>query len=186
MRKKKFPKNRGSHKSTQKEKGNQLGLANPIEIAKVSFANQNVTNQGAIEEQLVDVIGILISSLIWGVIVTGIVFCVRADQAGKTRRRELEHAERMAMIDKGLVPDDREVARLNAIGAIGVAVPISSFVSGAIATMGTLAFEDPTYQLVANVVIWSVVGLVCLITIYSIRRRLTETPELEQKTPLSK
>lgn len=46
----------------------------------------------------------------WGILVGGIVFCVRHEQRGKARRRELEHDERMRAIELGVPPDDAAVA----------------------------------------------------------------------------
>jgi hypothetical protein len=98
----------------------------------------------------------------------GISLCVRHDQAGKTRRRELEHTERMRAIELGLPLEDADVARYQALGAIGVAVPIVSMISAALASCFVLAIKDPLWQFGSMAVIWLTVGTVCLFAVPAI------------------
>jgi len=84
------------------------------------------------------------------------------DQRGKTQRRQLEHAERMRALDRGVPLQDAETARWNALGAIGVAVPVSAFSAAALAT-GLLMIK-PEIAFVALVVLWPVAGVVSLVS----------------------
>lgn len=106
----------------------------------------------------------------------GIALCVRFDQQGKTRRRELEHAERMRAIELGRSLDDAAVARYQALGAVGVAVPIASLSAAAIGSCFALQFQEPEARFWAVAVIWLVCGPVCLAVLPSVAARLHESP----------
>lgn len=106
----------------------------------------------------------------------GIALCVRFDQQGKTRRRELEHAERMRAIELGRPPTDAAVARYQALGAIGVAVPIASLSAAAIGSCFALLFKEPEWRFGALAVIWLVCGAVCLAVLPVVAARLREPP----------
>ena len=106
----------------------------------------------------------------------GIGLCVWLDQRGKTRRRELEHAERMRAIELGRPLDDAAVARLNALGAIGVAVPISALSAAAIGSSFALLVQYSRLRFAIIAVIWVVCGAVCLAVLPEIARRLREKP----------
>ena len=106
----------------------------------------------------------------------GIALCVRFDQQGKTRRRELEHAERMRAIELGRPLDDAAVARYQALGAVGVAVPIVSLSSAAVGSCFALLFREPEWRFGALTVIWLVCGAVCLAVLPAVTVRLRESP----------
>lgn len=103
-----------------------------------------------------------------------IALCVRFDQQGKTRRRELEHAERMRAIELGRPLDDAAVARYQALGAVGVAVPIASLSAGAIGSWVALLFKEPEWRFGALVIIWMVCGAVCLVVVPVVAARLRQ------------
>jgi hypothetical protein len=94
----------------------------------------------------------------WG----GIALCVRFDQQGKTRRRELEHIERIRAIELGRPLDDTVIARYRALGAVGVAVPIASLSAAAIGSCFALLLHEPEWRFGLLAVVWVVCGAVCL------------------------
>ena len=106
----------------------------------------------------------------------GIALCVRYDQQGKTRRRELEHAERMRAIELGRPPTDAAVARYQALGAVGVAVPIAGLSAAAIGSCFALLFKEPEWRFGALAVIWLVCGAVCCSVLPVVVTRLREPP----------
>lgn len=106
----------------------------------------------------------------------GIALCVRFDQQGKTRRRELEHIERMRAIELGQPLDDAAVARNQALGAIGVAVPIVSLSAAVLGSCFALVIKEPTWQFGAIAIVWVVCGAVCLAVLPSVAARLRESP----------
>lgn len=106
----------------------------------------------------------------------GVVACVRFDQKGKTRRRELEHNERMRAIELGRPLDDAAVARFRALGAVGVAVPVTSLSAAVIGGSFVLVIQDSVLRLLALAVVWGVCGLVCMVTLPVVLARLREPP----------
>jgi hypothetical protein len=106
------------------------------------------------------------------VIVCGVAICVRFDQRGKTRRRELEHAERMRAIELGQQLDDAAVSRNQALGAIGVAVPIASLSAASIGSCFVLVFKDERLRFAAFSVVWLVCGSACLTVVPIVITRL--------------
>lgn len=111
----------------------------------------------------------------WGVILGSISLCVYFDQQGKTRRRKLEHAERMRALELGRPLDDAAVARNKALGAIGVAVPIVSISGAVVGSCVALGIEMP-WRLAAFLVNWIVCGAVCVAVLPLIVRRLSVPP----------
>ena len=105
-----------------------------------------------------------------------IALCVRFDQQRKTRRRELEHSERMRAIELGRPLDHAGVARYQALGAVGVAVPIASLSAAAIGSCFALLFKEPEWRFGAVAVIWVVCGAVCLAILPVVAARLRESP----------
>jgi len=106
----------------------------------------------------------------------GIALCVRFDQQGKTRRRELEHAERMRAIELGRPLDDAAVARYQALGAVGVVVPIVGLSAAAIGSCFALLFKEPEWRFGSLAVIWVVCGAVCLAVVPVVAAKLRELP----------
>lgn len=106
----------------------------------------------------------------------GIALCVRFDQQGKSRRRELEHAERMRAIELGRPLEDAAVARYHALGAIGVAVPVSALSAAAIGSGFALAFQQPEWRFGALAVVWAVAGAATLAAVPAVLARLRERP----------
>ncbi len=104
----------------------------------------------------------------------GIALCVRFDQQGKTRRRELEHAERMRAIELGRPLDDAVVARYQALGAVGVAVPIACLSAAVIVSCFAMMFKEPEWKFGAMAVVWMVCGAVCLAVLPAVAARLRE------------
>ena len=120
----------------------------------------------------------LIAANVLGVatLFAGIALCVRFDQQGKTRRRTLEHAERMRAIESGRPPDDASVARYQALGAVGVAVPVASLSAAVIGGGLALYFREPEWRFAALAVIWLVSGGVCLTVLPRVVSQLQERP----------
>lgn len=114
------------------------------------------------------------------VFIGGIAVCVWFDQRGKTRRRELEHAERMLAIEHGRPLDDAAVARSKALGAIGVAVPVVSLSAGAMGSFVALAFKDPWFQFAAFAVNWVICGAVALVVVPTVLMRFRERPSADR------
>lgn len=112
-----------------------------------------------------------------GVMFGGIALCVRFDQQGKTRRRELEHVERLRAIELGRPLEDAAVARYKALGAIGVGVPIASLSA---AVMGTAfcmhLITSMDWRLVAFAVNWIVCGAVCITALQLVGQRFRQPP----------
>lgn len=106
----------------------------------------------------------------------GIALCVRFDQQGKTRRRELEHLERMRAIELGRPLDDAAVARYQALGAVGVAVPISSLSAATIGSFLAMLFAEPVWRFGTLAVVWGVCGVVCVAVLPVVAARLREVP----------
>jgi hypothetical protein len=106
----------------------------------------------------------------------GIALCVRFDQQGKTRRRELEHTERMRAIELGRPLDVASVARYQALGAVGVAVPIASLSAAVIGSCFAMLFKEPEWRFGALAVVWLVCGAVCLVVLPVVSTRLREPP----------
>jgi hypothetical protein len=80
------------------------------------------------------------------------------DQRGRVRRRELEHAERLRALELGRPLEDAETARAEALGAIGVAVGVSSFAAAALATCFILYLELELRFLIL-LIVWPVCAL---------------------------
>ena len=95
----------------------------------------------------------------------GIALCVRFDQQGKTRRRELEHVERMRAIELGQPPDDAEIARCQALGAIGVGVSIASFSAATLGSCFAFVIQEPLWRFLVLAVVWPVCGLIPLVAL---------------------
>lgn len=109
-----------------------------------------------------------------GALFGGIALCVRYDQQGKTRRRELEHAERMRALELGRPVEDAAVARYQALGAVGVAV-----VSLSAAVLGScfaFVFKDPVLQFATVAVTWASAAAVCVAVLPAVTARLGERP----------
>ena len=122
------------------------------------------------------------------VIFGGIALCVRFDQQGKTRRREMEHAERMRAIELGRPLDDAAVSRYQALGAVGVVVPIVSLSAAVIGSCFALVLKEPHWRFGGLVVVWVTCGAVCLAVLPAIAARLRESPpgsnqDIESSTP---
>lgn len=119
----------------------------------------------------------------------GIALCVRFDQQGKTRRRELEHAERMRAIQLNQPLDYAALARYQALGAIGVVVPIITLTAATIGSCFAFVFREPQYQFGLLAIIWLVSGLICLATLPAVLDRLRERKNQEitggQDNPVS-
>lgn len=111
----------------------------------------------------------------WGVLFAGIALCVYFDQRGKTRRRELEHAERMRALELDRPLDDAAVTRNKALGAIGVAVPVVSMSGAVVGSCVSLGIEMP-WRLAAFLVNWIVCGAVCVAVLPLLVRRLQVPP----------
>lgn len=110
-----------------------------------------------------------------GVLFAGIALCVYFDQRGKTRRRELEHLERMRVIELGRPLEDAAVTRNKALGAIGVAVPIVSISGAVVGSCIALAIEMP-WRIAAFVVNWIVCGAVCVAVLPLLVRHMRVPP----------
>ena len=110
---------------------------------------------------------VILASNILGaaIFIGGITLWVRFDQQGKTRRRELEHAERMRALELGRPLDDAAVARHKALGAIGVAVPITSLSAALVVSMFVLAMRELDERVLILAGVWGVCGTICLTTI---------------------
>ena len=91
-----------------------------------------------------------------------IAVCVWLDQRGKTRRRELEHDERMKAIELGRPLDDATVARTQALGAVGVAVPIATMSAACIGSLFAFMFDESVWRFTTLAVVWAVCGIICL------------------------
>lgn len=102
----------------------------------------------------------------------GIALCVRFDQQGKTRRRELEHAERMRAIELGRPLDDAETARMKALGAVGVATPIASLSAAVVGSLFVYGIEESAWRFAALAVVWGVCGLVAVAAVPAVVARL--------------
>ncbi|MBX9584845.1 MAG: hypothetical protein K2X87_31460 [Gemmataceae bacterium] len=113
----------------------------------------------------------------------GIALCVRFDQRGKTRRRELEHAERMRAIELGRPLDDAEVARVKALGAVGVAAPIAAMSAAVVGSLFAYSIGEPVWRFAALAVIWGVCGLVVLAAVPAVVARLKGRPPRERDGP---
>jgi hypothetical protein len=113
----------------------------------------------------------------------GVCVCVWLDQRGKTRRREMDHVERMRAIELGRPLDDAEVARSQALGSIAVAVGISSFAAAVLATFVILTLMDADERLRILVVIWPLCALagtgVAVGCVQALGRRRTPPPPRE-------
>jgi len=95
------------------------------------------------------------------VLFAGVVLCVWLDQRGRTRRRELEHVERLRALDMGRPLDDAETGRTAALATIGVGVGVSSFAAAAFATCFVLYYLlEGNASFLLLLVIWPVCALV--------------------------
>ncbi len=90
----------------------------------------------------------------------GIALCVWLDQRGKTRRRELEHVERLRALELGRPFEDAETARADALGSIGVSLGVTCFVTAALATCVVLYLLDSELRVAVLLAIWLICGLV--------------------------
>ncbi len=106
----------------------------------------------------------------------GIALLVWLDQRGKTRRRELEHVERMRAIELGRPLEDAAVARTKALGAIGVAVPVVSISGAVVGSCVALAMSEPLWRFGAFFVTWVSCGTVCASILPLLVRRLNAPP----------
>ena len=132
----------------------------------------------------------------WAILVTnvlgsiiffgGIALCVRFDQQGKTKRRKLEHAERMRAIELGRPLNDVAVARYQALGAVGVAAPIASLSAAAIGSCFALMFDAPEWRFATVAVVWVVCGAVCLaaLPVGFLRLRESQVPPFVAAKPV--
>lgn len=89
-----------------------------------------------------------------GAVFAGIAVLVWLDQRGKTQRRRLEHVERLKAIEAGVSLPDAEVARCQALGAVGVAAVISSMSAAIIGTLCVVLTPGDWGREVALVIIW--------------------------------
>lgn len=121
---------------------------------------------------------IIVAANVIGValLIGGIAACVRFDQQGKTRRRELEHIERMRAIELGHTFDDAAVAHYQALGAVGVAVPVSSLSAAVIGSCFALVLKEPEWRFGVMAIIWVICGSVCLVALPIVLSKLRETP----------
>ena len=119
---------------------------------------------------------VVVNLTTWGTLMGVIAFCVRHDQRGKMRRRELEHEERMRAIAAGVGLDDAAVARYRALGAVGVAVPVTSLSVAVAGSCFALAFDEPQFQFGLLAVVWVVCGAVALAALPATVARLRESP----------
>jgi hypothetical protein len=110
------------------------------------------------------------------VLFAGIVLCVWLDQRGKTRRRQMEHVERMRALELGRSLDDAATSRADALAAIGASIGISSFAAAALATCFMIYYPlealDGKASFYLLLLIWPVcalaaggVALACIITL---------------------
>ena len=106
----------------------------------------------------------------------GIVLCVRYDQRGRSRRRELEHAERMRALELDRPLEDAATARYKALGAVGVAVPIASLSAAVIGSCFAFVFKDPPMQFATFAVTWASAAAVCVAVLPAVVARLRESP----------
>ncbi|HEX4592497.1 MAG TPA: hypothetical protein VH120_21385 [Gemmataceae bacterium] len=90
-------------------------------------------------------------------------FAVWLDNKRGTRRRELDHVERMKAIECGYPLPDEDSARHKMLGAIGVIVPAASLTAAAWATQFILGREDFIAPRWLLAVVWGVSGLVALV-----------------------
>jgi hypothetical protein len=155
----------------------------------VGLFGQNYAGEKRMPTDLILIVGNVIGiSVFFG----GIAVLVWLDQRGKTRRRELEHLERMRALELGRPLEDAEVARYKALGAIGVAVPIASLSAALVGTAFAFGFKEPEYRYKALVVIWLICGITGLISFPAVMKRLqkqkhpeaSSTSELDAR-PLS-
>lgn len=107
----------------------------------------------------------------------GIAFCVWFDQRGRTRRRELEHVERMRAIELGRPLEDDSIARYQALGAIGVVVPIASLSAATVGSGFALMLEDPLWRFLSLTIIWIVCGGVCALALPFLIAKFQEKPK---------
>ena len=121
---------------------------------------------------------VLVAAIFFG----SITLCVRFDQQGKTRRRQLEHVERMRSLELGLPLQDGPVARYQALGAIGVAVAVSSFTMAAIGSCFALAFREPELRFGSLAVVWAVCGGVCVVILPTVLKGLRESRPVDLRT----
>jgi hypothetical protein len=106
-----------------------------------------------------------------------IVLCVRYDQAGKTRRRELEHLEKMKAIELGHAPQDAEVARYTAVGATCIVVPLATFGTALLTTLALLNVnEEVWWRPAVLLTMWGVCGVVNVVLIAILAPRLGQKP----------
>ena len=90
----------------------------------------------------------------------GIALCVWLDQRGKTKRRELEHVERLRALELGRPLEDAETARADALGSIGVSLGVTCFAAAAVATCFVLYLLESDLRVHLLLAIWVICGLV--------------------------
>jgi hypothetical protein len=95
------------------------------------------------------------------IVVVGVAVALEYKRA--TRRRELEHVERMKAIECGYPLPDESSARHKLLGAIGVIVPAASLAAAAWSTQLILGREDYGAPRWLLPVIWGVSGVVALV-----------------------
>lgn len=115
----------------------------------------------------------------------GIALLMWIDQRGKSRQRDLEHAERMKALEVGQPLPDAEIARAKAdstrsavAGLIGVFVPLFMAGAATITTCVTIAQANIPWERSSTsllIVVWIVSGLISLVTVVlslvAVRRR---------------
>ncbi|MGF1580056.1 MAG: hypothetical protein ACFCD0_11905 [Gemmataceae bacterium] len=99
------------------------------------------------------------------------------DNRNKTRKRELAHLERMRSIERGVPIEDQAVARNQALGAIGVAVPIVSMCAAGVASI-VVPFTkfDMGLRVLLFAIVWIVTGIVSWSAVQGVLFQLKKQP----------
>jgi hypothetical protein len=89
----------------------------------------------------------------------GIALCVWLDQRGKTKRRELEHVERLRALELGRPLEDAETARADALGSIGVSLGVTCIAAAALTSCFALYLLESELRVLVLLAVWAICGL---------------------------
>ncbi len=118
----------------------------------------------------------------------GIALITWIDQRGKTRRREIEHTERMKSIELGHNLPDAEVARAQAERArartavlTATLVPLFMALAAVGGTVVTLLWIEASGILIPVLcTLWGVCGVVCIVTVSVTMGTIERTPKHDE------
>ena len=132
---------------------------------------------GEIKMDVSLVVLILVGAVIF---FAGLAVLIGLASRGKTKRREIEHRERLRQIELGQPLRDATVAKFKALGLIGVGVPVCSMGMGTLATfflVGMRSGREYSDRPALLIVIWVVCGLLALTSVQGVLSRIQNNKE---------